>query len=279
LARIPTRTPLQRPLERPSSHSDLGVSPRWVALTFLLIAGALWVASPVARLGINSLDGFPGRVPLVRLFYLDNELNVGTWYSSFLLALDGVLLALITLAKISSRDRHVLGWAALSLIFLYLSLDETASLHEISYGIGEHIPGPVYVVALIPALAVTSIAALAFLRFLAALPQDTRRWFLIAAALLVGGAVGVEIVNGWISYLSDHETALYVLTSSTEETMEVMGEITFLYALMLYAATEIGELRVSFSPSGGGWPLKAAPGGSTGWRAEPANGPGGDGQS
>jgi hypothetical protein len=265
------------PVERRAPHFELGVSPRRVALALLLIAGALWLASLTAGLVIDPIDGFPGRGGLLRLLNLDNELNPGTWYSSGLLALCAAVLAVIALAKRSSRDRHALGWAALSLIFLYLSLDETASLHEETYGIGQDLPGPVYVVALVPAIVVTSLAALAFLRFLAALPAHIRNLFLLAAAMLVGGAVGVEIVDGGIADHFGNGSALYKLVSSSEETMEMAGSITFLYALMLYVAAEFREVTVRFSPSSGGEPPTAAPGEVDGWPAGPTGGPDGDG--
>lgn len=281
MARIPTRTSLPRTLERPSPRLELATWPRRVTLALLLIAAMLSLASVTGRLVVDPLGDFPAKGTLVRLSDVTGEESVGTWFSSAILSLCAVLLAVITLAKRSKGSKHLFGWAALALIFLYLSIDETAAIHEASMGADNSlgVGGPLYFGWVLPASLLTGLAALAYLKFLAALPSDIRRLFLVAAVLLVGGALGVEMVSGWIADLSSEETKLYVMVSNIEELMEMTGTIIFIYGLMVYAATEVRELRIIFSPSEGGRQLTAAPGESARWRARPTNGPGGDGQS
>jgi hypothetical protein len=71
-------------------------------------------------------------VTIVRLLDLDGEFNLPTWFSSSQLLLLA-FTALVAWKLDSGRwlDRH--GWLLLGLLFLYLSVDETAIIHE-SFG-------------------------------------------------------------------------------------------------------------------------------------------------
>ena len=77
---------------------------------------------------------FAGGVTLppgvVRIFDLAQEGSMPTWYSSAQLLLATALLAVIASRKWAIRDQHRLAWLGLTIGFAFLSLDETASLHE-----------------------------------------------------------------------------------------------------------------------------------------------------
>src|SRR5215208_5096619 len=64
------------------------------------------------------------------LFDLDKEANVPTLYSSVTILFCAGLLALIAGARKKGGKRDYLYWAGLAVIFLFLSVDETAGLHE-----------------------------------------------------------------------------------------------------------------------------------------------------
>ena len=70
------------------------------------------------------------RESFVRLFRVDGETNIPTWYSSSLLLLCALVLAVIGKMKLQGYDRYALHWVLLSGGFVYLSLDEAAVLHE-----------------------------------------------------------------------------------------------------------------------------------------------------
>ena len=68
---------------------------------------------------------------LSALFDLNQEANIPTWFSSMQLLMVGLLLGVFAHAKYDWRQRSAsLGLVALSLLFVLLSLDEVACLHE-----------------------------------------------------------------------------------------------------------------------------------------------------
>ena len=64
---------------------------------------------------------------LVRKFDLDTELNVPTWFSVLLLLLAAAALGYIGVRAKHEGDRFAGHWRGLAWIFLFMSLDETAT--------------------------------------------------------------------------------------------------------------------------------------------------------
>src|SRR5690606_9464561 len=75
------------------------------------------------------VQGFGG--PARPLFWLglSGENNVGAWWSGMLLLL-AAMLAFDGFASPTKRETERRGWLALSMLLLFLSFDELASLHE-----------------------------------------------------------------------------------------------------------------------------------------------------
>ena len=76
---------------------------------------------------MNGHDRFYG---LAWLFYVDNEQNIPTFFSVFLLLFAALLLLIIAVLERNRTASHVLHWAILSLGFLYIAADEFIALHE-----------------------------------------------------------------------------------------------------------------------------------------------------
>lgn len=66
---------------------------------------------------------------LVKLFDFDTEKNIPTFYSTIALFFVSVLLLFITLAHKKLKSFY-LHWLGLAIIFLFLSVDEFAEIHE-----------------------------------------------------------------------------------------------------------------------------------------------------
>lgn len=62
------------------------------------------------------------------LFDLNGEENIPAFYSAALLLSAAVLLGRIAFLK--RRSRYCLYWASLSMLFVYLSVDEAMAIHE-----------------------------------------------------------------------------------------------------------------------------------------------------
>jgi hypothetical protein len=173
----------------------------------------------------------------VRLFNISGEANVSTWFASFMLLVCAMLLLTIALAKQKMGGSYVRHWKVLSAAFLYISVDETAQIHELLIE-PLHVlfatSGILLFAWVIPGTIVVLVMALAYLRFLAHLPARTRHLFIVAAALYVGGALGMEMLGGYVADELPNQTIVRGAVATIEDLFEMMGVIVFMYALMSY---------------------------------------------
>ncbi len=185
---------------------------------------------------------------LVPMFDLDEEGNIPTLYSSTLLLLSSVILAAFARAKRSRADRFALYWTGLSAIFLFLAVDEAASIHEVLIRLREAFEtrGVLHFPWLIVYIPLVLLVAAVYLRFLAALPRRTAGLFLLAGALYVGGAAGVEMIGGVQASLYGEENLAYSLITTMEELLELSGLLVFIYALLSYAWESGSGSRILF---------------------------------
>lgn len=228
----------------------LVLSPRKWALVLALLTLCLSFAHFSTQF-ITYLTGHDYQFGLAPQFNLDADSNIPAWYASSTLLLCSLLLAVIGLVKKQLGDRFAQQWLILAAIFLYLSLDEAASLHEMtsrplrdalkitsSYLHWPHawvIPGSIFVL----------VVLLAYLRFLAALPVKTRHLFLFAGTLYVGGALGIDSLEGYYVHLSgSYNTLTYSMLVGFEEGLEMIGVVVFIYSLLSYMALNLSEIRI-----------------------------------
>lgn len=238
-------------------YSPTGVvdlSPRKVTRLLIVVMLNLVLASSVGSfLNHISIEGYllrEARDSFVRLFSLDGEANIPAWYSSSLLLLASMLLGIIGLAKKRLDDRYALHWGALSLIFLFLSLDEAAIIHEMSIKplrILFHTGGLLYYAWVVPGAAAVFIVGLAYLRFLAALPARTRLLFLVAGTLFLGGSLGMESLSGQHAESYGKGNLGYHLIITIEESLEMSGVIAFLHALLCYVGSHLEQIGIRIS--------------------------------
>ena len=212
-----------------------------VGTTVVLTAVSLWLR--VRILEPESADFFGQSPPTgfavaYRLFNTDGERNVPTWFSAVLL----VTIALVSFGVSTVlRDRGLplrWYWLGLAAVFTFLSLDELAGLHE------ELIPRMSLVVEargafrfpwIVVGAPVVAVFALVYARFLWKLPRRTAGLLLVAGALYVVGALGLEAFGGQF-HPEDRELTLpYVLTTSVEELLEMLGAALCLYAVADHA--------------------------------------------
>jgi len=190
--------------------------------------------------------------PFVKLFDLNKEGNIPTFYQASTLLLCSALLAIIAFAKKKEDAPYRLHWKALSIIFLFLSLDEAARLHERTIEPLQsalNASGFLHYAWIILGAVFVLIFVLAYLRFLADLPRKSRNLFLVAGAISVGGALGMESISGYhksfyvgqymlLSCLCNYH-ANHVMISTVEELLEMLGIVVFIYALMSYISLHV----------------------------------------
>jgi hypothetical protein len=218
-----------------------------VVVVLLSLAGLVVQVYKVAPL-LNSaaqLDLNGGRT--IQAFDLEEEANIPTWYSSAALLLCAGLLAVIGAAKKESGDRYAGRWYGLSFIFLLMSVDESATLHEkIGTAISKLFDtgGLLYYAWVIPAAAFLVVFGLAYLRFFADLPSRTRWIFLSAGFLYVGGAFALEMLEGLHNDLYSKSDVVSAILGGGQDVVEMLGVLVFVYALMSYIGRHLEDLHV-----------------------------------
>lgn len=194
------------------------------------------------------LFGRPHLTGLTPLFNVDTEANIPTWYSSSALLVCAALLALIAMAKKAEQDQYTLHWSGLSTIFLLLSVDEAVVLHErliapVQSALGTS--GIFHFAWVIPMGICVIVLLLLYLRFLAALPAQIQRLFLLAGAIYVSGTIGFEMIGAPLWEYYGRETLAAAILTTIEEALEMIGVAVFIYALLSYISLSVKEIRFS----------------------------------
>jgi hypothetical protein len=245
------------------------VSSRRIVRAMLLAALVLTFAS---------LAGELGRIPWGRkeplLDMVLAPLKVGadtsipTWYSSIALLLCSVLLATIAATKKRQGERYATHWGVLSAIFLILSVDEVARIHEMvgnlsSYSVvklaGFSPGGFVYYFWVVPGAVFVLAVLLAYARFLLHLPRRTRLLLLVAGGVFVAGAIGVEMLGsrlvfdvvqsrGKLRNASVDAQVMIEVAVAIEELLEMLGVVILVYALLSYTGFAAKGVTLRFRP-------------------------------
>ena len=187
-----------------------------------------------------------------RLVDLGTENNIPTWYASSALLLCAGLLAGIGLSKRRGGDRYARHWLALASIFLYLSVDEAASIHEMTGRLLKTrfaFDGYLYYSWVIPFGIFAFIIGLMYLRFVASLPRGTRYQFILAGTLYVGGALGIEMVGANQHSLYGGNTLMGWNLYTLEESLEMFGIVVFIYSLVSYMNVCVKEVTFQIGES------------------------------
>jgi hypothetical protein len=170
-----------------------------------------------------------------------------------LLFVCSAILAAIAALERWPGGRYVGHWLVLALLLLGLSIDEQAKLHDASIGaeVREHVSltGPLYFGWVLIAAASLAAVAMAYRRFIRALPDGTRRRLFVATALYVTGEVGLEMIGGW--YVDGGRATGdldYAALTAVEEFLGLVGVILALSALVDHALARIRSIR--FPPRG-----------------------------
>lgn len=186
-------------------------------------------------------------------FDVAGDISIPTWYSSASLFFCAILLWLIALVERREQSSYFRHWQGLAGIFLFLSVDETAALHEWSATIvkrGEFaaISTFFYYQWVIVGGLFTLMVATVYLRFLFAQPRKIRWLFFLAGAFFVGSALILEMVNARLDALYGGQTVIYNLMTACEEFGEMAGVLLFAYALLLHLESKVKGVSLQLRP-------------------------------
>jgi hypothetical protein len=173
-------------------------------------------------------------------FYTDSEANVPTYFNTIILFIPSMLFAVIGAWKLSIKDKFKYQWVGLSLVFLYLSMDEASVLHEkliapmrllFNY---ERFGGVFYFAWVVPGMAAILFFLLAYLRFFIHLENKFKFLFFISLAIYVSGIIGGEMLSGHFAGTIGFKNFTYAAYTSLEESLEWIGCSLLIYSLLKY---------------------------------------------
>lgn len=178
---------------------------------------------------------------LVRLVDVSEEANLTTWFSVELFFISAILLAVIDMAKNTAGDRWARHWTWLSVIFLYMSIDDAAQLHEVvdkALRADFHTSGFLYYPWVIVAIPFCLFLGLAYIRFIRHLQRDIRTRFICAGAIFVTSQIFVEMLTGGFIGVHAGPVPVYPILTSLEELGKYVGLVIFIQGLGNYIAAD-----------------------------------------
>lgn len=225
-------------MEQDMAHSgEISLSRRTIVRVLVATAFFLLTASIAGQVTMYAFGEQAYRFN--RLFYVDFEGNIPTFFSSILLLFASTLLWFIATLKQSSQDPYRRHWAILAFLVLFMAVDEAVGLHELLDRVrwvpGHRKGGIFHYGWVLFGMTMVLAVAVFYLKFFFALPTRTRRQFFTAAAVFVGGAIGVEILEGAYSASHGGEKSLqFSMFATVEEGLEMAGVIVLINALLDY---------------------------------------------
>jgi branched-subunit amino acid transport protein len=228
---------------------DVTVSPLAIARIIALIVTALLAVSFVTAVGRTLLGWDIER--WYRLFFVDFEGNLPTWFSSVLLFSSGAVLAAIAATSRDRGDRCWRYWRLMAALLVALSADEAASFHEMTvYPLRSLLGGNPWLryPLIIPGSIGAAAAVVMFRGFVRTLPAATCRGLSAGAGLFLFGAIGIETVAGWFDPVVHGDNLPYILLATFEEACEFAGAAMVLHALLRHVEIALAPMEISVRP-------------------------------
>ena len=142
----------------------------------------------------------------------------------------------------------LVSWLILAFIFLFLSIDETAMIHEklVEYFRESFNTSGIFYYAWVVPYGVALILILfAYINFLKELPRYIMILFLISGAIYILGAIGFEMASGRHHELYGKKNLIYSILFTCEEFLEMLGILIFIYALLTYITIKFKTLEIT----------------------------------
>lgn len=201
--------------------------------------------------GVNTRD-LRGIENFLSIFDVRAETSVPTWFSIINLLVSSVLLFCLFVHNKAEGRSNAWYWLCLAVLFLLLSIDESAALHNKATHLAWYTGVPHEALrshAWLPfGMAFVAVVAVAFVPFLRSIDGRLAALMVLSGAIFVSGAIGFELVASWMEYTSAGERGslsrnLMVLI---EECLEMYGIALFNCVLYRELARQDFHLAVKF---------------------------------
>jgi hypothetical protein len=209
----------------------------------------------VVLYALNALVRDGKRDKLTWLLDLNQEGNIPTWFSTVQYGLIGALLLIFAIRNLDRTRKSSVLLVFLPLVFILLSLDETAQIHEYIGAKSD---------ALLPGAARTNtifritgiwmfLVGIPFFVAMIALLLSIRPYFsqsrgvlikfFIGLCILMLGAAGIETISNFVG----RRTLDYYTQVAAEELAEMLGSTTMLWAA--YELLIAHGFRINLQPA------------------------------
>lgn len=185
---------------------------------------------------------------LYDLLDLDTDSSIPTWFSSLGLLSCSVLLWFHSAIDKALDTGRKWQWRLLALIFLFLSVDEVARIHEVvgtlvgsklAPDVTQQTHGLVSYHWLVAYVGFAAVLAVIYLPFLYRLPRRVAGGCILAGVVYVGGAGATESFNGHIVHATSQRDPVYMWGTVCEEFLEMCGMTLFAHVLVRYLGERV----------------------------------------
>lgn len=234
-------------MERESALSRISIRRVTIALA---VVSALFSVLGIVTQFLSISPGPLGHLlsdEVAHLFDLDAEAALPAWFQTGMLLASGALLWCIGSSR-GPGDGFARSWKFLAWVFVYISADENARIHEtLGFWISDHFGESMGVYAwLIPGIAFVITIGFASWKFLQHLPPAIRRGMFLAAAVYVSGAAGMEVIEAQLDSLWG--TFAFSMLVVVEESLEMAGLVIFIHTLLSYMRSFPRGLTITVEP-------------------------------
>ena len=136
----------------------------------------------------------------------------------------------------------------MSIIFLFLSIDEGFQIHENIGDITENYidsTGFLYFPWVVPYGFAVIVFILVYLKFTLDLPKRTAVLFILSGTVYLTGAIVFDMLGGREADLHGFDSITYCILYTIEEFLEMIGVVVLIYALLSYIERQFGYLCVT----------------------------------
>ncbi len=238
------------------SRNLITVSPAWCLRLLFVVVVIVVIIGAAANFGIYHVAADPesNLAKVLRRADLGHEPSIPNFYSAVAMLVAAALLALIGSLEQSVERTPWHYWYAFSLIFFALAIDEAVLFHEmIDAAIHQRFEtsGALFFPWVIVGGVFVIVVGAIFIPFVYKKSKRTFKLFMVAGAIFVAGAIGMEMVASLIFSQAGSEeagvkTLAHTISMTIEEACEMLGMIVFIFALLDYLATQFPMIEIRF---------------------------------